>query len=469
MKAVILGAGDGTRLRDKGKIPKILVTVLGQTLLERTLAALSRLGLNEFVLVTGYRADLVEDFVRRKRLDQRYRLTLVHNPDWEAGNARSVLAAKDLVGERFVVAMGDHLFDPQGLQGFLNVGGDFIGVFDSNPGYVDVDEATKALSYRGRVVRLSKSLDEFKYVDVGLFVCSSRVFPIIERCVAGGRDEWNDVKQAWIEEGNDLLIFDCRGNFWLDIDTPEELRRAEQLLRQRLVKPRDGVVSRYLNRPLSTRLSPLLVRTSVTPNQITVASFLMSALAGFTFALGHPLTMVLGGLLAQASSIVDGCDGEVARLKGMASAYGAWFDAVLDRWADVLILLGMAWGQFVVNHRWEIWPLGFLAVAGSVILSYTESRYESAFKRPLPVQDWQFPAKRDVRLFLVMLGGLSGQIALALGTIGLLTAAEVARRLISHYRPAPMLRFPPAVVAGPAEAVYSVEPRRPGRQGPGAC
>ncbi len=472
MKAVILGAGDGTRMRSlwerlacshRGRhaadIPKILTPVLGQTLLERTLDALSRLGVEEFVLVTGYRADQVEDFVGRKRLDQCYRLSLVHNPGWEAGNARSVLAAKDLVGERFVVAMGDHIFDPQGLQGFLNVRGDFIGVFDSNPRYVDVDEATKAASYRGRVVRLSKNLDEFKYVDVGLFVCSQRVFPVIERCVVEGRDEWNDVKRAWIEEGNDLLIFDCRGSFWLDIDTPEELRRAEELLRQRLVKPRDGLVARYLNRPLSTRLSPLLARTPITPNQVTLASFLLGVLSGLAFAVGQPLSMALGGLLAQASSVVDGCDGEVARLKGSASAYGAWFDAVLDRWADAIILMGMAWGAFTATHQWTAWPLGVLAVAGSIILSYSESRYESAFKRPLPVGGWQIPAKRDMRLFLVMLGGLAGQIALTLGAISALTAAEVARRLLSVYRPAPVLRLLPGMLPRPAEAVGAVESR----------
>ena len=468
MQAVILAAGDGTRLRrGKGTTPKILVKVLGQTLLERALASLEQLGVTEFIVVTGYRAENVHEFVRRKKLDQRYNLKLVHNPEWKKGNARSVWAARHLLRERFLVCMGDHIFDPQGMQGFLNVQGDFIGVFDSNPRYVDVDEATKADSYRGRVVRISKQLAEFKYVDVGLFLCSRRILPVLERCIAEGKDEWNDVKRAWIEEGHDLLIFDCRGAFWLDIDTPEELRRAEELLRQRLRKPRDGVVSRYLNRPLSTRLSALLVRTPLTPNQVTVLSFLLALLSAAAFALGRPLAVVIGGLLAQASSVIDGCDGEIARLKHLSSQYGAWFDAVLDRWADALILLGMSWGAWSAHARAEIWVLGFLAVTASLILSYSESRYESAFRRPLPVEGWQIPAKRDLRLFLVMLGGLSGQVPLALGAIALLSAAEVARRLISQYEPAITLRLPTTVVPEAVEVAAPVALQEPEQESRG--
>ncbi len=464
MQAVILGAGDGTRLASKEKIPKILVQVMGLTLLERTLMSLEQMGITEFVLVTGYQANTVKRFVQQRRLDHRYNLRLVYNKDWQLGNARSVLAAREAVGERFVVSMGDHIFDPAGLQGFLKVRGDFVGVFDSSPQYVDVDEATKVDSYRGHVVRLGKQLAEFKYVDVGLFVCSRRLFPILERCIAEGKDEWNDVKRAWIEQGHELLIFDCRGTFWLDIDTPAELRRAEELLRQRLTKPRDGVISRYLNRPLSTRLSARLVRTSITPNQVTVLSFVLAVLAGLVFALGRPLTMVIGGLLAQAASVVDGSDGEIARLKGLSSHYGAWLDAVLDRWADTLILLGMTWGQWWATQRWEVWVLGSAAVAASLILSYSESRYESAFRRPFPAEDRQIPAKRDLRLFLVMLSGLFRQISLALGVIALLGAAEVARRLISQYQPATGFRLPSAVVPEVAEATTPIESRRPGPQ-----
>ena len=56
--------------------------------------------------------------------------------------------------------------------------------------------------------------------------------------------------------------------------------------------------------------------------------------------------LALGGLLAQLASVVDGCDGEVARLKFHESAYGGWFGAVLDRYADAFLLLGLTWYVF---------------------------------------------------------------------------------------------------------------------------
>ncbi len=446
MQAVILGAGAGTGRHGGATIPGVLVRVMGQTLLEHTLTALERLGITEFVLVTGQQAAAVEAYVRRKLLDRRYNLILVDDEAWQRGSAWSLRAARDVLRERFVVCAGDRLFDPQGLQGFLEMEGDLVGVFDSQPRFVDVERLVKANGSDGRVVQLDRELAEFEYVDVGLSLCSERIFPVLEGCIAAGKGDWDDVRRAWIEEGHELLIFDCRGTFWLTVETLEDVRRAEGLLRQRLTKPRDGVISRHLNRPLSTRLSSLLVRTSITPNQVTVISFALALLSALAFALGQPLTMALGGLLAQVASVVDGCDGEIARLKGLASRYGAWFDAVLDRWADALILLGMSWGEWSAHQRGEVWVLGFLALAASLILSYSESRYESAYREPLPVAGWQVPAKRDLRLFLVMLGGLFRQVPLVLGLIALLSTAEVARRLARQYKPA--FRFRPTSAMG---------------------
>lgn len=232
MKAVILAAGDGSRLESNHGKPKILLEVAGQTLLERSLASLSQLGIQDLVVVVGYKADLVEAFIKKKRLRERYKITLVVNERWPEGNALSVLAARDFVDQRFLVAMGDHLFDPQGMRGLLSSPGEFVGAFDSSPRYVDVAEATKAKGDRS-VERLGKELEEFNYVDAGFFVCSARIFPVIERCLARGKDKWNDVKEEWIKE-RELHIYDLKGGFWLDIDTDEDRGRAERLLHQRL-------------------------------------------------------------------------------------------------------------------------------------------------------------------------------------------------------------------------------------------
>ena len=432
MKAVILAAGEGRRMNNPDGPPKILLDLYGQTLLEHHLNALSSLGVTEFVIVTGRQCNAIEQYAERKRLFRRFNLSLVANDRWPEGNGSSILAAQACVNEdRFLVVMGDHLFDPESLRGFLKVRGEFVGVFDSEPRYVDTNEATKAASRHGYVVALGKELAEFKYVDTGMFICAPRLFPFIEQCLAEGQGTFNEVKRRWIASGNILHIFDCRGAFWMDVDTEEDLVKARKVVRNRLIKPRDGWVARYLNRPLSTRLSPIIARTSATPNQISLVVFSLGVLAAHLFAQGEYSLSVAGGMLAQMSSVLDGVDGEVARLKFRASPYGSWLDSVLDRWADALLIFGVVYGSWkVIGSAW-IWMLGFLALAGSLILSYTESRYESSFHRAMPHSGSRLPATRDVRLFLIMIGGLAYQLPLALAAIGILSTAEVLRRLVS--------------------------------------
>ncbi len=69
-------------------------------------------------------------------------------------------------------------------------------------------------------------------------------------------------------------------------------------------------------------------------------SFIVGLFGALIFYFGDYIFLVIGGLLVQLSSIIDGCDGEVARLKLIESKYGGWFDAVMDRYADAIIILG---------------------------------------------------------------------------------------------------------------------------------
>lgn len=429
MQAIILAAGEGSRMNNPDGHPKVLLKLHGQTLLEYHLNALSSLGVTSFVIVVGYRGEIIEQFVARKDLAQRFNLCVIHNDRWREGNASSILAVRPCINDgRFVVVMGDLLFDPEGLREFLKVRGDFVGVFDSAPRFVDVAEATKATSHRGHITALGKELTEFKYVDTGMFICSRRIFPFIEECLADGLGTFNEVKRRWIIRYI-LHIFDCRGAFWMDVDTPEDLEKAKEQMQRKLKKPRDGLVARLLNRRLSMPLSRWLVNnTQITPNQISVGTFALTLVSAALFCFGPGMSSVIAGLLAQFISVVDGCDGEVARLRHMSTAYGAWLDAVLDRLADALLIGGMTYGAWQFYGTSWIWLVGFVALTGSFAISYTEARYEGAFRQTSSFGD-RLPAKRDTRLLLIMVGGITGQLTGALGLIAFLTTAEVARRL----------------------------------------
>lgn len=187
----------------------------------------------------------------------------------------------------------------------------------------------------------------------------------------------------------------------------------------------DGFISKHINRKLSEPIARMLARTRLTPNQATWGAFAIAALSFASFVMGYN---ILGGILAQLSSIADGIDGSLARLKGMSSAFGSFLDSVLDRYADALIVLGMT--LWALSHEGYplVWLVGFLAIVGTLSVSYTRARIDPEhrliFDRGLPSI-----ASRDIRLFLIMLGGISGQVYFCLLAIAILTNLVVFYRL----------------------------------------
>ena len=129
------------------------------------------------------------------------------------------------------------------------------------------------------------------------------------------------------------------GTASLSVATPEDLPAAGRMLRRSLIKPTDGPVSRYLNRSISTRISMALAPFRLSPDSISVVAGILGVAAGWALAWGRGL---LGGLLIQASTIIDGVDGETSRLQIRSSPRGAAFDAVIDRIVDGSLVAGVA-------------------------------------------------------------------------------------------------------------------------------
>ncbi len=191
----------------------------------------------------------------------------------------------------------------------------------------------------------------------------------------------------------------------------------------------DGIVSRTLNRRLSRPAARLLARTAVTPNQVTVATLLFSLAAAAAVALGWNIA---GGIGIQLASVVDGVDGELARLKGLASRLGGALDALTDRYADAAFLAAMA----VFAARFEPWPHpelpGMAALAGALTVSYSRARIEASLGDAVPPNlDAIFGlASRDVRLLAAAIGTALGQCYWTLVALAALSLATVAWRLL---------------------------------------
>lgn len=150
------------------------------------------------------------------------------------------------------------------------------------------------------------------------------------------------------------------------VAAPTDIRVAERRLLRVLVKDTDGFMARHVERPISLAISRLLASTAVTPNQMTLTSVAVG-LAGAPFFLsGLAPWQTAGALLLLAHSILDGCDGELARLKFQASRLGG----ILDFWGDnvvhsvIFACMAAGWSRAIG----EAWPLllGVSAVLGTL-------------------------------------------------------------------------------------------------------
>ncbi|WP_273846211.1 NTP transferase domain-containing protein [Rubrobacter calidifluminis] len=412
--AAVLAAGFGERMRDCGR-PKPLVRVGGLTLLERTVRTLRAGGLEgPVVVVVGYRAEEVSRFCEERDLAVR----VVENPDYPRGNGTSVLAAIDHLPERFVVSMVDHVHSPEAVRRLLVQRGEFVAAVDSRPLFADPAEATRVRLRGGGVVDFGKGLTPYDALDAGLFLCSRSVL----QKLSGEEDgplSWNELKRRWLAQGGRIEAVDLDGAPWTDVDTPADIERALEAILSWAASGNDGFVSRHFNRRLSRRVTRRLLGTPVAPDHVSLASFALAAAGAFSILRGR---MRLGGALVQLSSVVDGCDGELARARLESSPRGGVLDAVLDRWSDALVISALA------ARRRSAQILGYPALAGALLVPYTRARWEATIGK-IPRSFTGLGATRDVRLAILALGALLGRPAPALGAVALLSNVEVVRRL----------------------------------------
>jgi CDP-L-myo-inositol myo-inositolphosphotransferase len=433
-KCLILAAGRGSRLASLGDA-KPRLRVLGVPLIERVLMTARKAGLSDFTVVTGYDSERLQKFLDELAVRRGLHIETVVNEEWKtADNGRSVLIAKDVLTEPFVLLMADHLVDERLLVALqtepLDKGAVRLAVDrDLHNPRVDLDDVTRVQTECDVLREIGKGIERYDAFDTGCFLCSPALFPALERAAEERGDTTLSGGIRILAEQGKVRTLDIGNAFWIDVDDARAVRCAERLLLDRLPKSTDGPVARHLNRPLSKRISRHLVRSSITPNQISLLCFGISALAAGLFAMGGYLLLALGAVLAQLASVVDGCDGEVARLKFCETSFGGWFDAVLDRYADAMLLFGLTWHAFMVRDASIALIVGFLAIIGSFMNSYTADKYdglmEARFKRGKGVR-----IGRDVRVFMIFAGALLNQPFLTLSLIAVLMNVETVRRVV---------------------------------------
>ncbi|MFQ5965314.1 MAG: CDP-alcohol phosphatidyltransferase family protein [Candidatus Scalinduaceae bacterium] len=176
--------------------------------------------------------------------------------------------------------------------------------------------------------------------------------------------------QKLIEELNKenlLQTVDISNNLYEEINSQSDLLLAERKLYQSLVSNLDSpILDKYVIRKISGFISKLLIRTPVTPNQITIMSLVLGLFSGFFFSFGGYTFNISAGLLFFLSIVFDQCDGEVARLKHMESNFGNLLDIICDTLVSAALVAGITFALYKTDESSSIIiiVLGIMAMSG---------------------------------------------------------------------------------------------------------
>jgi len=218
-------------------------------------------------------------------------------------------------------------------------------------------------------------------------------------------------------------------------------------------KPQDGFISRFLNRPISRRITRVLLRFPIQPNACTLAIFILPVIASVFLVRGDYISILIGAAIFQAFSILDGCDGEIARAKNLESKFGDRLDNFCDFLASLLYVVALGLG---LHHHNEGIICAALIIINESLLRYStggmwadsSALNESFYARHHGMIEhsglidlgerfvwWLFQlTKRDMALFVFFVLALLGQAHWILYLWIIVAAASVVLSAIAAVR-----------------------------------
>jgi choline kinase/phosphatidylglycerophosphate synthase len=430
---VVLAAGRSQRLDalTRGG-SKALLRLGGLSLVERAVRTLLARGLERVLVVVGHDAGPVATVVGRLG---RGRVRAVYADRWRDGNGASLVAVEGEVtvaGEAlFALVTADHVFGEGALDLMLEAGEPAV-LIDATPDQAAWGEGTRVRVVDGAAVAFGKHLDE-PAIDCGAFLLPPEIFGCQRQAAADG-DHTLAGGVTRLARARPLRAVPLpAGCWWRDVDTPQDAQAARVALRRSLGKDTDGPVSRFVNRPLSTRLSMALAPLRPAPDLVSLVAFALGLAGAALLAAGRG---VAGALLVHAASVADGVDGEVARLQLRGGPRGALLDGVLDRVADAAILAGLGLWALEGHDARGVLVLTVAATAGALLSMASKDRAAALGLPPAPERalGWLLGG-RDGRLLLVAVGALLGAPLATLAAVTATSALTLGLRVAFLRRP----------------------------------
>jgi len=235
MKAVILAAGQGTRIRSvHGERPKCLIEVDNATILDHQLDALYKAGITDVVMVVGYEKEQIVNHLRSRKLSHVQRVHFIENPAFAiTNNIYSLWLALDWVrNDSFIVLNADVIFDADVLDRAVRTTAPISMIVDP----LWRDETMKVIIHGDHIIQMSKKIprERFSATYIGITVFSkeiqARFFKTMATVVSAGRvnEFFNVAVQELVDEGVHVGYTSTDGLAWAEIDDPTDLSFAQQ-------------------------------------------------------------------------------------------------------------------------------------------------------------------------------------------------------------------------------------------------
>ena len=194
-------------------------------------------GIEKFVIVVGYCGRTIQQWYESRPFAG-VDVAWVENPDFrKKNNGVSVLCAKDLIHEPFLLLMADHIFEPATARALLSQSLGrcevILGVDRKIESVFDLEDATKVRLQGDRIVDIGKDLKRYNALDTGMFLCQPALFPWLECSKVDGNCSLSDGLRI-MAQNRTFKAFDIGEARWQDVDTPAALDYAQSSL---LVRP----------------------------------------------------------------------------------------------------------------------------------------------------------------------------------------------------------------------------------------
>ncbi len=163
------------------------------------------------------------------------------------------------------------------------------------------------------------------------------------------------------------------------------------------------IIDRYIIRKISGFISGFLVKTPVTPNQVTIVSLIIGIVAAVFFSHGAHTYTIIAGILYFISTVFDQCDGEVARHKHMESDFGRIFDIIVDSIVNAAIVIGITIAIYKLNSSVLTIIAGLLAMTGIVISLLLTTYFSSESKKDTGAKEMLDKLNNKDFFYIIML------------------------------------------------------------------